>query len=74
MSRRSINFWKYIVFCGLPRLEAAWNDGIVESWNTEYKNMIPIFQHSNSPTTLKSNVLSPLSAALQSHLPALRPV
>jgi hypothetical protein len=29
-------FWKYSVFCGHPRWEARWNDGIVE-W----------FQHSN---------------------------
>ncbi len=36
-------YWKYNVFCGHPRWEAAWNDGIVECWNTGYKNRKKIY-------------------------------
>jgi len=39
----SITYWKYSAFCGHPRWEATWNDGILECWNTGYKKRKKIY-------------------------------
>ena len=47
----STTCWKYSVFCGHPRWEVTWNDGMVECWNTGYKKRKKIYSIKNVVST-----------------------